>query len=698
MAIDRRAVVERHDVVLTAPNPQAPLTVGNGDFACTVDVTGMQTFTEHQDPTHAQPGQLVTNTCTQSTWGWHEMPNPEGYTLADAMSPYATARGDVDYPDKFDLATMLGAEPEPEMLPGAWLHMNPHRLDLGRVGLLLRAGDEDTPETDPAVLTNCCQRLHLWSGTIQSTFWYAGVQVAVTTAAHPERSQVAFRIEAPLLASGRLEVAIAFPYASATFMKTSDWDAAERHTTTVVHHDADGARFRRMLDATTYTVALSWDHGTLGATEDPHRFRLSTDADHLDLVVTYSAGGEYAPGATVDAVLDAAARSWEEFWQSGAAVDFARCTDPRAGELERRVVLSQYLTAVNCAGRMPPQETGLMANSWAGKFHLEMHWWHAAHFVTWGRPELLRRSLDWYKSILPSAKGTARKQGYDGARWPKQVGPDGRESPGDIGPFLVWQQPHLLYFAELLCRDDPSGAVVTELAELVHETARFMASFVEQRDGRYHLLPPLIPAQEFYDRWTTEDPTFELAYWWWGLEIAQRWRERQGSQRDPTWTAVQALLAHPHQRDGVYTAIATDPYLRRDDHPALLGALGVVPATPLVDADLMRSTLVDVLADWNWDSAWGWDFPMVAMCATRLGDPNTAVNALLMDLPKNAYLANGHNAQMGNFLPVYLPGNGGLLAAVSLMLGGSDDTDRPAPGFPSGGTWDVDYEGFRRWP
>ena len=68
-------MVERHDVVLTAPEAQAPLTVGNGDFGCTVDITGMQTFTAFHDPTDAGD-RLVTNTCTQSTWGWHEMPNP----------------------------------------------------------------------------------------------------------------------------------------------------------------------------------------------------------------------------------------------------------------------------------------------------------------------------------------------------------------------------------------------------------------------------------------------------------------------------------------------------------------------------------------------------------------------------------------------------------------------------------------------
>ena len=220
----------------------------------------------------------------------------------------------------------------------------------------------------------------------------------------------------------------------------------------------------------------------------------------------------------------------------------------RGRELERRIVLSQYLTAVNCSGTMPPQETGLVANSWHGKSHLEMHWWHAAHFATWGRPELLAKSVEWYRSILPSAQGTAHRQGYDGARWPKQVGPDGRESPSEIGSFLIWQQPHILYFAELLLsRRDPEPELVDRMAEVVEETARFMASFVEERAGEYHLPPPVIPAQECYDMSATVDPTFELAYWWWGLEIAQRWRERQGLGRNPEWTTMQGQLARPHR-------------------------------------------------------------------------------------------------------------------------------------------------------
>ena len=694
--IDRRSVVERHDVVLVAPDAQVPLSIGNGDFGCTVDITGMQTFTAFHDPGRSEGGP-VTNTCTQTTWGWHEMPNPIGYSLADAMTAYPTRRGDVEYPDQFDMWTMFGVEGDPELAAGTWLHVNPQRLDLGRTGLVLRPAPGAEPEEDPSALSDVYQRLHLWSGSIRSSFVYQGRPVSVTTTAHPDRAQVAFRIESPLLSAGLLEARLAFPYASDSFAGTADWGAPERHSTAVDGRDG-GAIVVRTLDATTYTVRVSWDAGSLLPADDPHVVRIASSADVLELVVSYSDGSTEPLVSTVGETLVAAASWWESFWLSGAAIDMARCTDPRAPELERRVVLSQYLAALNCSGRIPPQETGLVANSWQGKFHLEMHWWHAAHFAPWGRPELLERSIGWYKSILPAAKESAFRQGYKGARWPKQVGPEGRDSPNETGPFLVWQQPHLLYFAELLHRQDPTTRLVYDLAELIEETARFMASFVEERDGVFHLSPPLIPAQEDYDRRTTEDPTYELVYWWWGLEIAQRWRERQGLTRDDEWSRVQSLLAWPHQADGRYTAIATEPYLRRHDHPSLLAAFGVLPPTPLVDPGVMRATLADVLADWDWESAWGWDFPVIAMAAARLGDPGVALDALLMDVTKNTYLASGHNPQRGNRLPLYLPGNGGLLAAISLMAGGWEGSDGPAPGFPKDGNWDLDQEGFTTWP
>ncbi len=84
---------------------------------------------------------------------------------------------------------------------------------------------------------------------------------------------------------------------------------------------------------------------------------------------------------------------------------------------------------------------------------------------------------------------------------------------------------------------------------------------------------------------------------------------------------------------------------------------------------------------------------MAAMTASRLGRPDDAVGALLRKTPKNEYLVNGHNHQTGG-LPIYLPGNGGLLAAVALLVGGSDAA--PTPSLPR--DWEAVCEGFVRLP
>jgi hypothetical protein len=84
-----------------------------------------------------------------------------------------------------------------------------------------------------------------------------------------------------------------------------------------------------------------------------------------------------------------------------------------------------------------------------------------------------------------------------------------------------------------------------------------------------------------------------------------------------------------------------------------------------------------------------------AVAARRLPD---ALRRPRIDVPKNAYRANGHNDQRPG-LTIYLPGNGGLLAAVAMMIAGWDGApDVDTPGFPRDGSWSVRWEGLRRMP
>ena len=212
MPINRKELVDRHRIRLTQPDAQSPLSVGNGEFAFTADITGLQTFPEFHRQGLAQLADLMLGKPTdprahsmqlgtQAQWGWHTMPNPAGYRLEDTLTAYETARGSVTYPDQYDFIS-----PREEQAAGAWLFQNPQRLDLGQIGLALRHADPEVAPVAVTDLTETEQTLDLWRGLLQSDFRFDGQPVRVWTVCHPNRDLLAVRIESPLLADGRLAV------------------------------------------------------------------------------------------------------------------------------------------------------------------------------------------------------------------------------------------------------------------------------------------------------------------------------------------------------------------------------------------------------------------------------------------------------------------------------------------------------------
>ncbi|MHC6231641.1 hypothetical protein ACX5I6_19050 [Arthrobacter sp. MMS24-T111] len=733
--IDRKALVSRHNVSQRTLDPRSPVSVGNGEFAFTMDLTGVQTFPAEY-PVGARDDALAPGTLlgTLSQWGWHSRPAEEPYGLAGSTVSYDSPRGPVPYVDM--VGDIVNDRETGTSAAETWLRANPHRLDLARIGFMLAPGptEQAISRTD---LAGTGQTLDLWTGTVHSGFTLGGRPVNVLTACHPRRDELGLHVESPVLHEG-LVLCVDFPYGSEAWHNAADWNRPEAHTTTLgepvasevhpgsttwtVHRELDDARYRMLVSGAGLVVEQTGRHriristlpGGPGVLDVALAFVSAGDGDCIPRTVDDAfppvqlPRGDAKAGAAVgpfpgsnspgNSIAAASADHWEGFWSTGAAVELDATADARAKELERRIVLSQYLTAVNCAGSLPPQETGLVCNSWRGRFHLEMHWWHAAHFALWGRADLLLPSLRWYTTVLETSRQTARAQGFDGVRWPKQVGPDGRESPSPIGTFLLWQQPHPIYLAELVYRANPCKEVLAEFAEIVFESASFMASFAHPTARGFELGPPLVPAQESYGalRASVTNPTFELAYWQWGLRTAALWRERLGLEPVAAWQDVAGGLVPPRIMDGVYAAIDVEPFTIRTDHPSMLCALGVLPRTDLIDENIMRATLADVLAGWDWESTWGWDYPVMAMAAARLGDPEAAVDVLLQDAGKNTVLPNGHNRQTDS-LPLYLPGNGGLLAATALMAAGWDaGPDRRSPGFPPG--WTVRWEGLLPFP
>jgi protein-glucosylgalactosylhydroxylysine glucosidase len=679
-SIDRTSLVRRHNPVLTKVDPLSPLSLGNGTFAFTADVTGLQTLSREYE--NAMP------LCTMSQWGWHSTLRPSNLVNASLrLTSYDTHGRNVGYHTSFEGQTELFN----------WLRENPHRLHLGQIGLY-RIGepDKDIAATD---VSDIRQELDLWRGVLNSQFRLKGEPVSVTTTVHPDIDVVAIVVESKFIKDQSLGVRFRFPYGSSS-MQAADWQRPDRHQTTITRPTPGRIDLRRTLDNDQYFISILLAGSTELSDSQQHTLIIKSakGSDRIEFAVLFSHDRPANRVPEVRATFEASAKHWQRFWITGGAVDLSRSGDHRASELERRIVLSQYLTAIQCSGTIPPQETGLTVNSWYGKFHLEMHWWHATHFALWNRLPLFERSLGWYESILPKARELARSQGYEGARWPKMVGPEGRDSPSPIGPLLIWQQPHPIFYAELCYQSHPDRKTLRRYADLVFETATFMGSYAyfDQNDGRFVLGPPLIPAQENHPPAETWNPTFELAYWAFGLRVAQQWRERLGMKRLSKWDFLLRKLSLLPVREGVYLAHENCPqtYTERNrDHPSMLAALGFLPGDG-VDRETMRRTLNKTLKEWKWDETWGWDYPLTAMTAARLGEGKIAVDALMMKTEKNRYLQNGHNYQRPN-LPCYLPGNGGLLYAIAMMVAGWKNAPREhAPGFPNDGTWKVNWEGL----
>jgi hypothetical protein len=679
--VDRKAVVNRHAVVVRKVDPMAVLSVGNGSFAFNVDATGLQTLTDvHTGAKGSIP------LCTLAHWGWHSFPVPAGVDITKVRySMYNTYGRQVPY------AT------DQRTQPNAYLRDNPHKFHLGRIGL--SAGGKDVTADR---ITGVEQRLDLWSGVIESAFLLDGVPVKVTTCCHGEQDVVGVRVECAKGLEMGLALRVAFPY-GATGISAADWttESTPKHRSTVLMAEDGLVRMARQMDTTQYWVRMRLSDAAAGDLRNTslhvYDVRMAKPS-LLEMTVAFDRAENLGPMPSFAEVRTSSEKHWEAFWGSGAALDLGGSTDERAPELERRVVLSQYLTAIHCAGEWPSAETGLLCNSWAGKFHLEMHFWHSAHFTMWARPELFERSLGFYEKALASSKERAQRQGYPGARWPKMTSPDLQDSPSSVGTLLIWQQPHPITYAWLCWRARQSDEVIQRWKLIVRETADFMAGFAHDEGARYVLGPPMKTVSENADANTTIDPTWELTAWRFGLMTAMWWMEKAGEKANPKWGEVLAKLAKPTVQDGVYLMQENmpDTYTKMNyEHPALCGAYGVLRGDG-VDPETMKRTVQKVHDVWQWDRVWGWDFPVMGMCAARCGLPELAVEMLLKKSTMNQYLTNGGNFQRDN-VPAYYPGNGGLLLAVGMMAGGWERGGDRLAGFPKDGKWNVRAEGFPRW-
>ncbi len=377
--IDRHALVTRQNIVVIKFDTLSSLTVGNGDFAFTVDATGLQTFPNYYS------GGVPLGTLSQ--WGWHSFPNPHHYTLKDIYKKYDYYGRKIPYAYSSDATARQKAATN-------WLRANPHRIDLGRIGFEITKAD-GTPATR-ADFTHIHQELNLWTGIIHSHFEVDGEPVDVQTLAHQKQDLLAVKVISPLVTQGRLKVNIRFAYAAGKWDRATDWNDPGKHQTILRHKGSHQGVIEHIMDATHYFATLTWNGAASIKQQKVHSYDLTPAQHPSDDTLSFTClfSKTKPPEGTIpdfQQTKDNSITQWKQFWTTGGAIDLSGSTDPRAKELERRIVLSQYLTKIQCDGPWPPQETGLTYDSWYGKFHLEMHLWHAAQFALWNRIGLARK-------------------------------------------------------------------------------------------------------------------------------------------------------------------------------------------------------------------------------------------------------------------------------------------------------------------
>ncbi|MBO7102716.1 MAG: hypothetical protein J6W02_03435, partial [Bacteroidaceae bacterium] len=155
--------MDRNCPIVTEMDTLASLSVGNGEFAVTVDATGLQTFPEYYS------GGVPLG--TQSQWGWHSFSNPENLQFDETLRSYDFGRGHQEL-----YACQVKADDSVRGKKASdWYRANPHRLHLGVVGF------DFGKKATPANVHNIYQTLDLWNGEIRSSFQYNNKTFEVQT-------------------------------------------------------------------------------------------------------------------------------------------------------------------------------------------------------------------------------------------------------------------------------------------------------------------------------------------------------------------------------------------------------------------------------------------------------------------------------------------------------------------------------------
>lgn len=618
-AIDLR----KWNVIVTEEDFNAPLSVGNGNFAVTVDVLGTQSFYKKY---LSIPLTSMSKKCL----------------ITDQATPHLTCKEYTSFSHITKYMTSLDKEPQAYER----LRKYPFLFHFFRYELL--DGKKELKSSD---IQDAIQELDLYSGVIHSSFKYRGSLVKTKVMVDAINDVFRFEFKNTSL-DAPFKIKISFPQASPTKQACTNQLDSFSYEGGILQRNTENESFLAYLD-TNAKVEVK-DNAIELVLPSEAFFELSILEQH-----SYQ--------HNMNAYFDSIPFELKE-------LDAYSLDSKMSDELKRRTALSFYLMKVNCMGDYPAQETGLTFNSWNSKFHLEMHPWHSLWMAYFGQIKQLEKQLDYYFTIASSSAQRASFQGYEGLRFPKMTTQYGVDSPSNIGCLLLWQEPHLILFVDTLYEVSNDTYYIEKYHPLLLGILSFLSSFVYfGQDGYYHLDKPIIPAQECFDPIQTEDPIFEVEYVRYAFSKMIRFHEILGKKVPKLWRKIASKLIPPRTLDGCYLACqdeqGEETYGKFNyDHPLVLLPYSFIVSNRL-EKDKVKKSLQKVLTHYQLDEFWGWDFSVLALTALALDDPKSAFDLLLKNCPKNQYLKNGHN-QQGNRedLTIYLPGNGGLLLFLGRLI------------------------------
>ena len=234
--INREALVRRHCPVLTEIDAESPLSVGNGEFAFTADITGFQTLYDEYE---------MFPLCTMSQWGWHTSSAVASYTFEDLEMTRYCIDG-----KEFSYASL--PQPGNEHVYN-WLRHNPHRLNLARISLLW-----DGNAISANDITEITQKLDLYNGILSGSFSLHNEKIKVQTICAKNYDILAFSIDASPSCFEKLSICISFPYGS-HLKNASDWESPGLHKSNITQNADGDYLINRILDNDNKRVCSSFE-------------------------------------------------------------------------------------------------------------------------------------------------------------------------------------------------------------------------------------------------------------------------------------------------------------------------------------------------------------------------------------------------------------------------------------------------------